>query len=170
MLAEFSVKYTVGVGQMIIASQQDDVLVTHALGSCLGITAHDPHSRVGGLLHAMLPESSINPEKARSNPYMFVDSGLAEFVKALCSHGASRGRLVLKVAGGASIHNSGVVDGGQDRFAIGKRNCIMLRKILWQAGMLLRGQDLGGCDPRTMYLDIGTGRVWLKIAGQEKEL
>lgn len=65
-------KHIVMVGDMKIGAG-GDMIVTHALGSCLGLAAFDPAAKVGGLLHAMLPLSSINPEKAQANPAIFVD-------------------------------------------------------------------------------------------------
>ena len=158
-------KLIVGVADMKISAQRDDVLVTHALGSCLGVVAHDPHAGVGGMLHVMLPQSSINPDKAKTTPCMFVDTGLPAFFHGLYGAGAAKGRLKVKVAGGASINCDGT-----DRFAIGKRNCVMLKKLLWQNGVLITAEDTGGNFARTMYLDVGTGRAWLSTGGQEKEL
>jgi chemotaxis protein CheD len=66
---------TVLVGDMKIG-HYGDTLITHALGSCLGLMAFDPDVKVAGLLHAMLPLSNINPEKALVNPAMFVDTGV----------------------------------------------------------------------------------------------
>ena len=68
-------KYIVGVADMKISAEKDDLIVTHALGSCLGITIYDPVACVGGMLHVMLPLSTIDPNKAAANPYMFVDTG-----------------------------------------------------------------------------------------------
>lgn len=150
---------------MKIANGDGDVLVTHALGSCLGIAIYDPTAKVGGMLHVMMPQCSINPEKAKVNPYMFVDSGVPEFFRAVMGQGAVKGRLVVKVAGGANVQ-----DVGNDRFAIGKRNYMVLRKLLWQNGVMIKAEDVGGSVARTMYLEIGTGRVWLSTAGVEKEL
>ena len=58
-------KHLVGVADMKIAQSPGDIIVTHALGSCLGITAHDPVANVGGMLHVMMPMSKLNPEKAK---------------------------------------------------------------------------------------------------------
>ena len=142
-----------------------DLIVTHALGSCLGLVVHDPVERVGGLLHAMLPLSKINPAKAEANPYMFVDTGVPMFFQKLYSLGATKQRLVVKVAGGANVQG-----GDNDRFAIGKRNFIVLKKIFWKNGVLIESDDVGGSHARTMYLEIGPGRVWLSTAGVEREL
>lgn len=65
-----------------------DFLITHALGSCLGLAVYDPQAKVGGLLHAMLPLSKINKDKARANPYMFVDTGVPVLFKTLYNMGA----------------------------------------------------------------------------------
>ena len=158
-------KHTVGVADMKIADAPGDIIVTHALGSCLGIAAYDPHAHVGGLLHVMLPQSSINPEKAAVNPYMFVDSGLPAFFHRLYDAGGAKGRMVVKVAGGSNVQAM-----TEDRFAIGKRNHVLLRKIFWQNNILIAAEDVGGTRPRTMYLEIGTGRTWLNTAGVEREL
>ena len=57
-------RYVVCVADMKIAAGADDSIITHALGSCLGITVYDPQVRVGGMFHVMLPSSSVNPDKA----------------------------------------------------------------------------------------------------------
>jgi len=159
------VRHIVGVADMKISGTPGDVIVTHALGSCLGVAVHDSHARVGGLLHVMMPQASINPDKAAANPYMFVDSGLPAFFHSLYAAGALKGRMVVKVAGGSNVQAL-----AEDRFAIGKRNYVLLRKVLWQNGVLIAAEDVGGTKPRTMYLEVGTGRTWLNTAGAERDL
>ena len=153
-------KHIVGVGDMCISANRGDTLITYALGSCLGITVHDVVAGVGGLLHVMLPLSTIDEGKAKENPYMFVDTGVPTLFQECYKAGARRERLAIKVAGGAS--SSGM---GEDYFQIGKRNCIILRKLLWKNGFLLKSEDVGGCQSRTMSLDIQTGAVTIKSNG-----
>jgi len=159
------VKYLVGIADMKIATQPGDVIVTHALGSCLGITAHDPVAKVGGMLHVMMPMSNVNPEKAKTNPYMFVDTGVPAFFSEIYAAGGNKNRLVVKVAGGANVQRS-----DNDRFAIGKRNHVVLKKLFWKNGILIEAEDVGKDIARTMYLEIGSGRVWMTTGGVEKEL
>jgi chemotaxis protein CheD len=159
------VRHIVGVGDMRISSVCGDQIVTHALGSCLGVAVHDPGAQIGGLVHVMLPTSSLNPEKAKANPSMFVDTGVPVLLQQVLAAGAEKDRVVVKVAGGAAAPTT-----HGDRFGIGKRNYLMLRKVLWQHGLLLEAEDVGGESPRTMYLEVGTGRVWLNWAGQNTEL
>ncbi len=154
-----------GVAEMKLSASPDDLIVTHALGSCLSIAVHDPVVRIGGLVHVMMPQGNVNPEKAEANPFMFVDTGIPAFFREIYRGGGLKGRLVVKVAGGANVHNS-----DNDRFAIGKRNYIVLKKLFWKNSILIDAEDTGGTIARTMYLEIGSGRVWLSTAGVEKQL
>ena len=153
--------HTVGVADMVVSKSRDDCIITHALGSCLGITVHDPVAQVGGLLHVMLPLSTIDPAKAAENPYMFVDTGVPRLFLECYKLGAQKSRVVLKVAGGASSK----ANPEDDYFEIGKRNFVMLRKLLWKNGVLIKAHDVGGSNSRTMQLDLNSGDVSLKING-----
>lgn len=154
----------IGVGDMKLSNKAGDLHVTHALGSCLGIAIYDPVAIVGGLLHIMLPESAVNPQRAQENPWVFVDTAVPRFFKAAYELGAQKSRLIVKVAGGAQFLDKGEV------FAIGKRNHTALRKLFWQNGILVKAENVGGTISRTLYLELGSGRVWFTTAGEETEL
>jgi len=156
-------KIIVDVGDMKV-SRNGDELVTHALGSCLGLTLWDPVAKVGGLLHAMLPLSKINPEKAQENPYMFVDTGVPALFQAFYQLGGKKERAVIKAAGcGAPL--------GDDKiFKIGERNLVVLKKLLWKNNLLLAAEDTGGTESRTVYFDISTGTVMIQSAGNKRVL
>ena len=160
-----ALKHIVGIAEMRISQDPDDTLVTYALGSCLGIAIYDPSTRIGGLLHVMLSLSTIDPAKAKENPCMFVDTGVPMLFHQCYEAGARRERLLIKVAGGANV--SGSVE---DRFEIGKRNFLVLRKLLWRNGLLLNAYDVGGHHSRTLALDIRTGQLRVKANGIEKVL
>lgn len=155
----------VEIAGMKISNQPGDIITTYALGSCLGITIYDPVARVGGMLHVMLPNSRINPGLAENNPFMFVDTGTPLFFREAYASGADKRRLVVKVAGGASIGNN-----KNDFFAIGKRNFVMLRKLFWKNGIMIDSHDVGENIARTMCMDVSTGRTWLRSGGREWEL
>ena len=159
------INLVVGVADCQVSNQREDVLVTYALGSCIAVAIHDPVAGVGGLLHYMLPESAISPAKAGENPYMFADTGIPLLFRRSYECGADKRRLVVRVAGGAQVMDPEGV------FNIGKRNYLALRKILWKAGVLLQGEDVGGNLSRTVRLEVGSGRFWLRGPGSlEKEL
>ena len=158
-------KHIIGIAEMKISASADDLLITYALGSCLGIVVYDPVARVGGMLHAMLPVSTVNPEKAQKNPFVFVDTGVPRLFQAAYAAGARKERIVLKVAGGAAMKNE-----AEDQFQIGKRNFTMLRKLLWKNNVLIESYDVGENHSRTMWLDVATGEVILKINNLENKL
>lgn len=159
-------KHIVGVADMKISASPGDLIITHALGSCLGITIYDPVAQVGGLLHVMLPLSSVDNEKAKHNPMMFVDTGVPKLFKDCYEAGALKQRLDVKVAGGSSLHASE----DDDYFQIGKRNFLVLRKLLWKNGVLLKSYDVGGSESRTLTLDIDSGAVTIRANGSERSL
>ncbi len=157
----------VGVADVKVSNDPTARLITYALGSCLGIAVHDPVAGVGGLLHVMLPTGTIDPAKMQAKPAMFVDSGIPLLFKECYRLGAKKERMVVKVAGGA---HAGASEEG-DRFQIGKRNMIALRKLLWKNGVLVHAQETGGVQTsRTMWLDVGSGAVTLKVNGGESPL
>jgi chemotaxis protein CheD len=155
--ALFSQRVVIGVGDMAVSNNSMVTLSTYALGSCVGVIAYDVMSKAGGILHLMLPDSTISPDKAQKQPAMFADTGLPMLFKSLAGVRAERTRIKIFLAGGASVLN------GADPFKIGERNSAAVKKCLSAAGYSVVGQDLGGCVNRTVHLEIGTGRVTLKM-------
>ena len=153
-------KIVVGIADIKVSNNPEDTLITYALGSCIGVIVYDPVVKVGGLLHFMLPESKVNPQRAKENPYMFADTGVPLLFKTCYKYGAKKRRMIVKVAGGAEIMDEARY------FNIGKKNYAVLRKIFWRNGVLIRAEDVGGMVNRTVELDIVTGEVRLKITGQ----
>lgn len=159
-------KIIVGIADVRVASRDGDELVTYALGSCLGLAVYDPVTRVGGLLHAMLPDLASAPHKA-GHPAMFVEDGVVEVLRLCQERGAVLGRMVVKAAGGASMSQAPQGTGVQK---IGERNVTALRRALWKAGLLLTAKDLGGTLSRTMTLRITDGSVTVSGEGGVRKL
>ena len=151
----------VGVADMVASNDAGANLITYSLGSCLGIAIYDPIRKAGGLLHIMLPDSTIDAQKAASQPYMFVDTGVPRLFHAVYNLAGERHRLVLKVAGGAQLLDPGRI------FNIGTRNFQALTEILSRNGIAIQAKDVGGASSRTMNMDLGTGQVTIKSPGTE---
>ena len=154
----------VDIADLQVTDDARATLVTYSLGSCIGVAIWDPKVRVGGMLHYMLPESSLSPEKAKAKPAMFADTGIPALFRATYELGAGKKNIIVKIAGGSSLLD----DNGT--FNIGKRNYIMLRKIFWKNGVLIGAEDVGGSLSRTVRLDVSTGRFTIKSRGREVEL
>ena len=149
----------VGVADMIASNDGAAEIVTYSLGSCLGVTVYDPLKKIGGLLHLMLPDSRIDPAKAVTAPFMFVDTGVPRLFKAVYSLGGDRARLMVKVAGGAQFLDP------ERRFNIGERNILSLRDLLARNGITLQAQDVGGFSSRTLRLNMSNGNVTISSPG-----
>lgn len=148
--------HTVGISDMKVSEDETDILVTHSLGSCIGLSLYDPEIRVGGLVHCMMPVSKLDPVKAAANPLMYTDTGVTALLKALFDRGANRKRLIVSVAGAASLLDDKGI------FKIGEKNYAILRKILWKNDILISEEDVGGNIVRTMYLYMSTGETLIK--------
>ena len=90
----------VGMADLNICVSPDGI-TTLGLGSCVGIAVRDPVTKIGGLAHIMLPDST--EIKNNSNIPKFADTGIEELIKQIVAKGASRQRLVAKIAGGAQM-------------------------------------------------------------------
>src|SRR6266567_6161488 len=152
----FEHKVVVGIAELAVSNNPNVTLATYSLGSCLGIAIYDPVVKVGGLLHLMLPDSTIDPVKAAKQPAMFVDSGVPALFRATYQLRAEKHRMLISVAGGAEIlDNSGL-------FNIGWRNYDALAKLLKEHELRIHAEHIGGLVNRTMHLSLTTGEVRLR--------
>ena len=151
---------------MKISGDDSDMLITYALGSCLGIAVYDFNLKRAGLLHCMLPDSSLDRNKAAGNPYMYVDSGMKVLLDNFYRNGSLKKNLIIRVAGGSSSKENEE----EDFFQIGRRNFVSLRKYLWNEGMMLKAYEVGGYGARTVTLEVENGKMLIKSKGSLKEL
>jgi len=154
----------VHVSDAKVSNDPGDVLTTYSLGSCIAVCLYDSATHIGGMLHYQLPDSKLDPERAKTKPLMFADTGMKILVDKLMSMGANKKRMQIKIAGGAAM------DTGPKGFDIGKRNHLAIRKILWKNGMFIDAEDVGGNSPRNMYMNMADGAVTVRSSGLEKAL
>lgn len=154
----------INVAEGRVSNDPSDVLATYSLGSCIGVCLYDPVAHVGGLLHYQLPSSMMDARRAEQNPMMFADTGMNILLRKMSMLGGDKKRMQVKVAGGAAM------DSGPKGFDIGKRNYLAIKKILWQNGMFLDAEDIGGSSPRNVYMNITNGTVTVRTNGLEKTL
>jgi chemotaxis protein CheD len=154
----------VNVSDARSSADPGDTIITYSLGSCIGVCVYDPAAKVAGMLHFQLPSATMDATRAAQQPLMFADSGMDQLLGQVTSLGANKKRLKVKIAGGAQMLN----DGGL--FNIGRRNHASIRKVLWQHGLFLDGEDVGGTTPRTLHMQVADGTVTCKMQGQSKAL
>jgi len=151
-------KLTIGIADMKMA-KGSGMLITHALGSCIGICLYDPAIKLGALIHIMLP---LNMEAGRKNPMKYADTGIRETLKQMEAKGALRSRITAKIAGGAKMFEIG----GGALGNIGQRNIESVHLNLKKEGIRLLKEDVGGSVARTLLFDIPTGMGCIRSYGR----
>jgi chemotaxis protein CheD len=152
-------KLVVGIADMKMA-RGDGMLITYALGSCIGICLYDPPIKLGALVHVMLP---LNMETNRKSPLKYADTGIRETLHKMEERGAVRSRIVAKIAGGAKMFN---VPGGGNLGNIGQRNIESTHMVLRREGVRLLREDVGGTTARTLLFDVISGQVCVRSYGK----
>lgn len=138
-----------------------DIITTLGLGSCIGLTLYDPVTKIGGMVHYMLPDST--QMRNNSNIAKFADTGIDELLRRVVKAGASRTRLVAKIAGGAKMFE---VSGMSNVGNIGERNAIAARDKLKELNIRLLAEDTGLNYGRTVELHCETGEFYIKAVGK----
>ncbi len=149
--------HTVGISDLKVC-KSPDVLVTYALGSCVGICMVDELTGVGGLSHIMLPDSTQSLS-GKDMPMRFADTAIPMLIDRLVSLGANRGRLRAKIAGGAVMFAA-----ANDRFNIGERNIVAVTEALKKANIPIVAKDVGLDYGRTVFFYPETGVMEVKAA------
>ncbi len=150
----------VGVSDMKASNDPNGTLITYSLGSCIGIAIYDSVARAGGLLHFMLPESSLDTGKAATKPFMFADTGIPRLFKSVYALGGDKRRMRVIVVGGSQVLDQ------KGFFNIGKRNEMAVRKIFHRNNVVIDYQDTGGNSNRTIRMNIATGETRVKVSGE----
>lgn len=155
---------TVGIADLKVG-KSDDVLVTYALGSCVGICLYDPEKKIAGLAHIMLPLSTEAGGDSRDsvarNARRYADTGITELVQEMTMKGASRTKLVAKIAGGARMFatQSAV-------FNIGERNVAAVKKMLSAYRIRIIAEETGLDFGRTVFFHGDTGIMEVRAAAK----
>jgi chemotaxis protein CheD len=116
------------------------------------------------MIHFRLPLSSADPEKARTMPGTFADTGIPALFRGMYAFGCDKRDLVIKLAGGAAMN------GDRGHFDIGARNIVIARRILWQSRLLVAAEAVGDTIPRTVCLEVQSGRCTVRCCSEEFEL
>ncbi|MBE5963710.1 MAG: chemotaxis protein CheD [Lachnospiraceae bacterium] len=151
----------VGMADLKVCSAPD-TLTTLGLGSCVGIALVDPVTKVGGLAHIMLPDSTkITNNQNRAK---FADTGISDVLSLMMTNGAVKSRIVAKIAGGAQMFK--LSSDTCDLMKVGMRNVESVKANLKKHGIRLLSEDTGLDYGRTIELDPQTGDLLVKVVGK----
>lgn len=146
-----------------------DILITYALGSCVGICLLDATTHIGGLSHIMLPEGKLAPHD--NTVCKFADTAIPELIKRMEQKGASRARIKAKIAGGAQMFEVHGAGGNSAMWQIGQRNVDAVKAMLKKFAIPILAQDILLNYGRTTLFDPATGIMTIKAVNKPtKEL
>ncbi len=150
----------VGIADMKVASKES-IIRTSGLGSCVGITLYDSSSKIGGMVHIMLPESPSNKKHFKRAKY--ADTGIIDLIEEMENMGCNRTKLVSKIAGGAHMFK---FSGGSELLKIGERNTQAVEQVLSDLKIKITTKDVGGDYGRTIDLYCDSGKLTIKTINQ----
>lgn len=150
----------VGMADVKVCKAPDN-LTTLGLGSCIGIAMWDSTTKVTGLAHIMLPDSTAI--RNNTNPAKFADTGIQMLVDEMIKLGANKSRLVAKIAGGAKMFELT----GASAINVGERNAEASRAKIKELGIKLIADDCGLNYGRTVEIYSETGDYLIKAVGKE---
>ena len=151
-------KKIVSLGDCVISDNVDDILVSFALASCVALTVYSPSRKVLGMVHIVLPDSSLGPDDASSNPGYYADTAVPALLYDICSsYRCCLNELVVRIYGGADSINY------NDVFLIGKRNITAVAGILNSNMIPFFGDETRGSVSRTVEIDVATGRARVEV-------
>ena len=127
----------VGMADLKLCKSPDS-FTTLGLGSCVGVAIRDPQTKIGGLAHVMLPDSTRITNNV--NIYKFADTGIEELVKQIKALGGNPSRMVAKIAGGAQMF---AFQNKSDMIRVGEQNVAASKEKLSKLGIRIIAQDTG---------------------------
>ncbi|MCI1959313.1 MAG: chemotaxis protein CheD [Clostridia bacterium] len=153
---------TVGIADMKF-TRNEGVLITYALGSCVGVCLYDPIIKLAAMVHVMLP--SRLEGSSDKNIYKYANTGIPSTLKKMEVFGAVRNRVTAKIAGGAKMFE---ILGNNSLGNIGMRNVESVKQVLKSEGIRIIKEDVGGNYARTLLFDSSNGNGIIRLCGRKE--
>ena len=148
-------------GECRVTTRPGVRLVTHDIGACIALAVHIPSIDLAALVRFVLPDSKIQPEVAKENPWLFADTAIPRFLAIIREYEVSRQDMSIRAIGGAKIA------GQMNSLSVAKGNLLALRRTLWKEGVLLDTEDIGGNSARSVWFETSTGRLIVRADSPE---
>ena len=161
MLSNMNQVIKVGIAQMDVVKAPNTIR-TSGLGSCVGVVLYDESKQIAGLIHVMLPDSSLGRSDA-VNVAKFADTGIKALIELLKLEGVHAFRLKAKIAGGAQMFQ---FTSDKDSMRIGPRNVEAVKVELRKNSIPLVAEDTGGNSGRTIEFDPITSKLNIRTVNQ----
>jgi chemotaxis protein CheD len=135
-------------GQLIVTGEA--LKISTILGSCVSVCLYDPHYKISGMNHYLLPL-----KKDRSdNRFRFGDISLEYMLEEIMKMGAKRINLFSYVFGGSSMFVN-----SPNNYNIGRQNIEVALKFLELHNIPVKQSDTGGDKGRKVVFDTSAGII-----------
>ena len=134
-------KIIVGISEGKTA-RPGQLLVSYALGSCVGVCLYDVKIRIAGMAHIILPDRTY--AVGQKNEYKFAADGTRKLLDEMCRQGAQRRYITAKIAGGAKMFGTA-------------ENVIGVKQVLSEERIRLTAEDTGSNYGRTITFSAEDG-------------
>ena len=161
MISNVNQVIKVGIAQMDVVKAPNTIR-TSGLGSCVGVVLYDESKQIAGLIHVMLPDSSLGRSDA-VNVAKFADTGIKALIELLKLEGVHAFKLKAKIAGGAQMFQ---FTSDKDSMRIGPRNVEAVKAELRKNSIPLVAEDTGGNSGRTIEFDPITSKLNIRTVNQ----
>ena len=151
----------VGIAQMDVV-RAPNTIRTSGLGSCVGVILYDESKQIAGLIHVMLPDSSLGRSDV-VNVAKFADTGIKALIELLKLEGVHAFKLKAKIAGGAQMFQ---FTSDKDSMRIGPRNVEAVKAELRKNSIPLVAEDTGGYSGRIIEFDPITSKLNTRTVNQ----
>ncbi len=129
----------------------ENLVIQTVLGSCIAACLWDSRSRVGGMNHFMLPDSSSTEQSGRYGSY-----AMEVLINELMKIGGRRETMQAKVFGG------GQVMANFSSVNVGERNTAFVREYLATERIPIVSEDVLDIYPRKVVFFPVTGKAMVK--------
>lgn len=151
----------VGIAQMDVVKIPNTIR-TSGLGSCVGVVIYDEVKKIAGMVHVMLPDSSLSRTESL-NVAKFADTGVTSLVEQLKREGVQSFKLKAKIAGGAQMFQ---FTSDKDSMRIGPRNVEAVKAQLKKLNIPIVAEDTGGNSGRTIEFNPETNMLNVRTVNQ----
>ncbi len=128
-----------------LAVSKDKVLTT-IVGSCIALCLYDEKSKVIGMAHIMLPNSSNGNNSGNGNlKAKYADQAIKNLLQELARYDADTSSIKAKIVGGASVFAN---ENDEDMFNIGRKNVERVKELLSKYKIKVVAEDIGGRNGR----------------------
>lgn len=158
----------VGIGEWLVSNNQEDIIRTYALGSCVALVVQHPATRTSGLVHIALPETITRATGAVRSDGYYADTAVPAFLEAIRIkaglYSTMTGGMTAKLAGGAQMMQI------KNDYQIGKRIVQTIQTILQRYQVPVVAMDVGGTLSRTVSVSVAGGETFVASPGQKERI